>query len=150
MITQEELEAEIQVVEKEQEKYLNSKEYKDFLRVSKGGHHDYQTFSGSGAAGYYSSLRICGLMTGCGAGQISGLASITESRVKEYQELLKQVKKASKATGMGMLVGTLGQAYWSSSHNAVLECGFVQIGEYANYRHGQGGGYKQRMYALYV
>jgi hypothetical protein len=42
---------------------------------------------------------------------------------------------------------TLGQQYYKKE-DFLLQLGFVKVSEYANYRHGQDGNYKQRMYLL--
>ncbi len=91
-----------------------------------------------------SSLTVRGMITGCGIAQCVGVANIDPDKTKE--ELLTAFKPL-KDDGVGAIVCTLGQNYYTHEPK-LLKLGFEFLSEYPNYRHGNDGAYKQRLYIL--
>lgn len=89
-------------------------------------------------------LTVVGTITGCGLAQVHGIIYLPTTLTKE--ELVKSLKPI-KDNGAGAVLATLGQNYYHLEPR-LLELGFVRISEYANYRHGSDGNYKQRLYIL--
>lgn len=97
------------------------------------------------------SLRIAGMITGCGIGQCYGLAGLgiffddEELTPRLMQEALKQVR----ANGIGAIIGTLGETYYKSNVKflKVLEkIEFKEVAEYNNWAHGTN--YMQKAFIL--
>jgi len=91
-----------------------------------------------------TSLNFAGTITGCGLGQLQNVSSLGDTVTKK--ELLTALS-ALRPDGVGAVVCTLGQSYFSCEAN-LIRLGFTKIEEYPNYRHDQDGGYKQRLYML--
>lgn len=89
-------------------------------------------------AGGYSTVKVCGMMTGCGLVQLYGASVLN-------QKTLDDVIKDVRGQGAGAIICTLGQSYFQYEKN-VLELGFTLLKEYNNYLHGATGNYKQRLY----
>ena len=89
-------------------------------------------------------------ITGCGLGVIYGLShfriSDREAKGVDHKQALENIMKAS--SGFGAIIGTLGEAYYKDSHQAILDLGFEQIAEYPNRNHGEK--YTQRLYMLRI
>lgn len=95
----------------------------------------------------HMTLKVCGVITGCGLVQMHGISNISEHNFELVREKLETIKKDYKKDGAGCIMCTLGQSYYNKEE-LVLSLGFIMVSEYANYRHGQDGKYKQRMYLL--
>ena len=95
----------------------------------------------------HMTLTVCGVITGCGLVQMHGISNISEHNFELVKKRLETIKRDYKTDGAGCIMCTLGAQYYSK-HDFLLNLGFVMVSEYANYRHGQDGSYKQRMYLL--
>ncbi len=91
--------------------------------------------------GYYNLQEM---ITGCGIMQLNGVINIPNDLTKE--DLLEKFDEA-KDNGVGAILATLGKDFWKDYHDRLTEqFGFEMIAEYCNYRHDEGGRYKQRLY----
>lgn len=89
-------------------------------------------------------LKLAGLITGCGLGQIHGVTQLGDDiSKKEFIAALQDFKK----DGVGAVLCTLGANHYQYE-KTILNLGFEKMAEYSNYRHGDDGYYKQRMYLL--
>lgn len=93
------------------------------------------------------TLTVVGVITGCGLVQMHGISNISESNFDLIKDKLEHIKSDYKTDGAGCIMCTLGAQYYNKE-DLLLKLGFVKVSEYANYRHGQSGHYKQRMYLL--
>lgn len=93
------------------------------------------------------TLQVCGVITGCGLVQMHGISNISEHNFDLVKEKLETIKNDLRNDGAGCIMCTLGQSYYNREE-LLLSLGFIMVSEYANYRHGQDGKYKQRMYLL--
>jgi hypothetical protein len=98
---------------------------------------------------YEYSLIFAGMMTGCGLMQVYGMPTylISNSNMEILKKQLKDFCASLRYNGVGAVIATLGRNYYEKTyHDKILELGFKQIAEYPNYRHGQNGTYRQRLY----
>lgn len=95
---------------------------------------------------YFLTLR--GMITGCGIAQITGITYLNYPDNKNItkEEFIKKFDKF-KSEGIGGVLCTLGQNHYEHEKR-LLNLGFELISEYANYRHGSSGHYKQKLYIL--
>lgn len=94
------------------------------------------------------TMSFSGMITGCGLGQIYGIASLrdTDECKKSFNEIMEEYAervKEGKYAKVGGLLGTLGESY-KSVWDYIEKFGFKQIAEYTNHNHGPS--YKQRLY----
>lgn len=94
-------------------------------------------------------MQFGGMITGCGLGQIYGIASLrdTDACKQAFKEIMQEyaekVKKGDLAK-VGALLATLGQSY-KGVWEYIEKFGFKQIHSYINYNHGET--YEQRLYS---
>lgn len=111
----------------------------------------------------FHTVTVAGLITGCGLQQLMGLSTISTSNVNKYKEIFKAMKEEYMAalnakkikkpynacqTINAILIGTLGYAYWDSSHEALLSLGFKVLAEYQNTHLNHPEHHKQRLYMI--
>ncbi len=97
----------------------------------------------------FAEVRLCGMITGCGIVQMSGVASIDMKYIEEAKKVFEDIKDELKeeSDGAGCIVATLGEEYWGKIE--VLEAlGFKEAATYANYQHGEDGEYQQKVFVL--
>lgn len=92
---------------------------------------------------HIGSFTIAGLMTGCGAAQVKGIAGITADSFESFKNSFNEVIPQCKKSGIGIIIGTLGQSYYYIEP-LLFQLGFTLKEEYHNWRHGTS--YMQRMY----
>lgn len=95
----------------------------------------------------HMTLKVCGVITGCGLVQMHGISNVSDYNIELVREKLEIIKRDYKTDGAGCIMCTLGAQFYNK-HDFLLSLGFIMVSEYANYRHGQDGSYKQRMYLL--
>lgn len=107
--------------------------------------------------GKTKSLAICGLITGCAAGQISGLNNFSLDDELSLLEILKEIQADAltgngySATAPAVLIGTLGHVYWDKSEPVLLKVGFKLVSEYKNNHpshRNMNPQHRQRMYII--
>jgi len=132
---------------------------KEILDTMVGHWHSKLEFYSNAAPGSYrSSLIVCGTITGCGLSQMWGLSLINFKSLKTFHEILLQIKAAATSPPpkpgnhrpSGIIIGTLGHAFWGQCHKSLLQLGFVQLAEYRNTHPVHGKNDKQRLYLLDV
>jgi hypothetical protein len=117
----------------EQKEIIDIKDYKDF-----GTWHTNLPFITIGN----TRLIVKGMITGCGIAQLHGVANLSANiNPDEFREKFQDIRD----NGVGAVICTLGQSYYASE-DKLLNLGFEKLSEYSNYRHGQDGNYKQRLY----
>jgi hypothetical protein len=124
-----------------------------YLEASFGTWHPKRqyTFSLPGLP-YVRTLTTVSTITGCGLVQMYGILSLVAGATPEQLEYIKNVFTTKilpelKVCGAGAIIVTLGRSYYPNEPT-ILKLGFEKLSEYSNYRHGQDGKYKQRLYIL--
>jgi hypothetical protein len=115
-----------------------SRDYSIKYKVGEGKPHQYETII---------FISVKGVITGCGLVQLHGISNITDANFEAVKKEFERIKADYKLDGAGCIMCTLGAGYYPKQ-KYLFELGFVLVSEYANYRHGQDGKYKQRMYLL--
>lgn len=115
-----------------------SRDYKIEYKIYEGKPHERKT---------HINISVKGVITGCGLAQLHGISNITDTNFGAVKKEFEKIKQDYKLDGAGCIMCTLGAAYYHKQ-KYLFELGFVLVSEYANYRHGQDGKYKQRMYLL--
>jgi hypothetical protein len=101
------------------------------------------------------NITVCGMITGCGLGQIHGLTNLVYNKVTK-EELINVLQSSVKngeifkSGGLGAFIGTLGAFYIKDYEQAVLELGFKKLISYPNYRHNKEGLEFQSCYMLII
>lgn len=97
-------------------------------------------------SGAYITLST--MPSGCGSVLMSAYCynSWAEKDLPEFNNLCAHLKD----TGVGAIFTTIGQSYPSITENLITLFGFVELKEYANYRHGANGNYKQKLLAKFL
>ena len=115
-----------------------SRDYKIKYKMCEGKPHEYESII---------IISVKGVITGCGLAQLHGISNITDLNFEAVKKEFERIKTDYKIDGAGCIMCTLGAQFYPKQ-KYLFELGFVLVSEYANYRHGQNGNYKQRMYLL--
>lgn len=115
-----------------------SRDYKIKYKMYEGKSYEYE---------HTMFISVKGVITGCGLAQLHGISNITDTNFEAVKKEFERIKADYKIDGAGCIMCTLGTQYYPKQ-KYLFELGFVLVSEYANYRHGYNGNYKQRMYLL--
>lgn len=90
---------------------------------------------------------ITAMVSGCGVSIISNI--ITNINPFDVIPIIEKIFNLYKEDGCGVFITTFGQGHYISYGYRLLEkLGFKVLSEYPNYRHGEDGGYKQKLLQL--
>jgi len=90
-----------------------------------------------------------GLSTGCGLVQLSGITGLSnqDGYLGLKNKLEKDIIPFLKRDGAGAIICTLGDSF-KNQFPFLISIGFTELSYYSNYRHGQDGKYKQKLFIL--